>query len=280
MKKQPSDQQYPYVYSSSELGKYFGITIKGIEYYEKKGLIKPSRVGNNKQRRFDLMETYRIWMTRYLRQTGFNIDQTLTILNAQRPATAEKSFEEMIAALQRKQLKLDATVAVLQRHLELLKQLDAGPYFQLEQSPHYQWLFLRSMEKAHQSDAQQSKEYLQWNELMPITDASIRYGQDAINTGQVDLEPEIGMLITNDYFEKFGLAASDRVVSVPSRDCLHTILVGDSQQIKRREWLQPALDVIQARRLHLSGDVVTSLLLVLDNDETHLRFDEAWLPVG
>lgn len=275
-----STQHYPYIYSSSELGKYFGITIKRIEYYEKKGLIKPSRVGNSKQRRFDLMETYRIWMTRYLRQTGFSIDQTLAILNAEKPAIAQASFAGMIADLKRQQRRLDATVDVMERHLALLHKLDNGPCFELAMSSSFKWLFLRSMEGLHQSNAQQSAEYRQWNELMPIADASVRYKQDHVLGKAVDLEPEIGMIMTTAYFNQFELSVGARVETIPSQLCLHTILVGNSQQITSRQWLQPALDYLQQHDLRLQGDVVTSLLLVLDNDETHVRFDEAWLPVG
>lgn len=274
-----ANHDYPYVYSSSELGKYFGISIKGIEYYEKKGLIKPQRVGHNKQRRFDLMETYRIWMTRYLRQSGFNVDQTRTVLDADQPAVAEASFDDLLTDLKAQRAKLDATIAVLQRHMALLGQLADGPFFEETVSPAAKWLFLRSMEAAHESNAHQSREYRQWNELMPITDASVRYQQAAIVSGAPDLAPEIGMIITNAQFRRCGLTTSVRVRDLPPQRCLHTILVGDSQQIKRRQWLQPALAELKRRHLKLNGDVVTALLLVLDNDQAHIRFDEAWLPV-
>lgn len=276
--KQP-EHRYPYIYTSSELGKYFGITIKGIEYYEKKGLIKPNRVGNNKQRQFNLMETYRIWMTRYLRQIGFNVDQTLNVLNAEKPVAAEDAFAAMIAKLKRQQLRLNTTIEVLEHNLALLKKVDDGPFFEVTDSPDFKWLFLRSMEGAHRSDAHQSDEYRQWNELMPITDASVRYGHTAVVSDEKDLEPEIGMIMTSAHFDKFGLSSSTRVQSIPGQKCLHTVLVGDSQQIESRQWLQPALDELRRRHLNLQGDVLTSVLLVLDNDETHVRFDEAWLPV-
>jgi len=273
-------QHYPYIYSSSELGKYFGITIKGIEYYEKKGLIKPSRVGNSKQRRFNLMETYRIWMTRYLRQIGFNVDQTLALLNAKQPATAQASFADMIDKLKSQQMRLNVTIQVLERHLDLLRKLEVDSSGELEPSPSFKWLFLRSMDRAHDSNDRQSKEYREWNELMPITDASIKYKLSDVLSTDTDLEPEIGMVVTSENFKKFGLSESVRVKTIPSQTCLHVILAGDSQQVESREWLQPAIDYIHSNQLQLQGDVVTSLLLVLDNDETHIRFDEAWLPVG
>lgn len=92
---------YPYVYTSSELGKYFGISIKGIEYYERKKLINPKRVGNNNQRQFNLNDTYRIFMARYLSQSGLTLNDTLDVLNASNEQIALKFLVKICMILKK-----------------------------------------------------------------------------------------------------------------------------------------------------------------------------------
>lgn len=155
-------EKYPYVYTSSELGKYFGISIKGIEYYEKKKLVKPDRVGKGKQRRFNLNETYRVFMARYLRQAGFNINDTLRILNSPNESTALNSYKELLQSLQLKRKYSEIIIKVLSHNLALLKNAkQEQPKFELIKSPVFKRLFLREMDGLHQSNEEQTEEYRQ-----------------------------------------------------------------------------------------------------------------------
>lgn len=273
-------EKYPYVYTSSELGKYFGISIKGIEYYEKKKLVKPDRVGKGKQRRFNLNETYRVFMARYLRQAGFNINDTLRILNSPNESTALNSYKELLQSLQLKRKYSEIIIKVLSHNLALLKNAkQEQPKFELIKSPVFKRLFLREMDGPHQSNEEQTEEYRQWNKLLPISNASLRYKKDDILKRTANIEPEMGMIITKDYFNEFALKESERVEEVPSMTCLHTVLMGNAQDIERKIWFNSIRKELKNQHYYLNGDIITSLLLVLDNEKTQIRYDEAWIPV-
>lgn len=273
-------EKYPYVYTSSELGKYFGISIKGIEYYEKKKLVKPDRVGKGKQRRFNLNETYRVFMARYLRQAGFNINDTLRILNSPNESTALNSYKELLQSLQLKRKYSEIIIKVLSHNLALLKNAkQEQPKFELIKSPVFKRLFLREMDGLHQSNEEQTEEYRQWNKLLPISNASLRYKKDDILKRTANIEPEMGMIITKDYFNEFALKESERVEEVPSMTCLHTVLMGNAQDIERKIWFNSIRKELKNQHYYLNGDIITSLLLVLDNEKTQIRYDEAWIPV-
>lgn len=273
-------EKYPYVYTSSELGKYFGISIKGIEYYEKKKLVKPDRVGKSKQRRFNLNETYRVFMARYLRQAGFDINDTLRILNSPNKSTALNSYKELLQSLQLKRKYSEIIIKVMSHNLALLKNAkQEQPKFELIKSPVFKRLFLREMDGPHQSNEEQTEEYRQWNKLLPISNASLRYKKDDILKRTANIEPEMGMIITKDYFNEFALKESERVEEVPSTTCLHTVLMGNAQDIERKIWFNSIRKELKNQHFYLNGDIITSLLLVLDNEKTQIRYDEAWIPV-
>lgn len=272
--------KYPYVYTSSELGKYFGISIKGIEYYEKKKLVKPGRVGKSRQRRFNLNETYRVFMARYLRQAGFDISDTLEILNSPDKNTALDSYDELLQNLQLKKKHLEIIEEVMSHNLALLETAKPGqPKYELTGSPVFKRLFLREMDGPHQSNEEQTEEYRQWNMLLPISNASLRYKKDDILKKTANIEPEMDMIITKDYFNEFALKESERVEEVPSTTCLHTVLMGNAQDIERKIWFNSVRKELKDQHLFLNGDIITALLLVLDNEKTQIRYDEAWIPV-
>ncbi len=271
---------YPYVYTSSELGKFFGISIKGIEYYEKKKLVKPERVGKSKQRRFNLNETYRIFMARYLRQAGFDISETLGILNSPDKEKALNSYEGLLQNLQFKRKHLEAIIEVMNHNLALLEMAKKEQSeFELVKSPIFKRLFLREMNGPHQSNKEQTEEYRQWNMLLPISNASLRYKKVDILKKTTYIEPEMDMIITKNYFKEFGLKESERVEELPSTICLHTVLMGNAQDIERKTWFNSVRKELKKRNFLLNGDIITALLLVLDNEKAQIRYDEAWIPV-
>lgn len=233
-------------------------------------------MGKSKQRRFNLNETYRVFMARYLRQAS----DTLKILNSPNKNTALNSYEELLQSLQLKRKYSEIIIKVMTHNLALLKTAkQEQPKFELIKSPVLKRLFLREMDGPHQSNEEQTEEYRQWNMLLPISNASLRYKKSDILKKTVNIEPEMDMIITKDYFNEFSLKESERVEEVPSTNCLHTVLMGNAQDIERKIWFNSVRKELKSQNFCLNGDIITALLMVLDNEKTQIRYDEAWIPV-
>lgn len=114
---------------------------------------------------------------------------------------------------------------------------------------------------------------------MPISNASIRLKKDDVLQRRDDIEPEIGMLILKSNFDKFNLDNSNRVTTINATKCLHTVLVGSSEAIETKRWLDPTRNYLKKHDLRLTGDIITSMILVLDNRDVKVRYDEAWIPI-
>lgn len=109
---------------------------------------------------------------------------------------------------------------------------------------------------------------------MPVTHGSLRYSKnDFLNN--TELNPDIGMLISTENFKKFNFKESDRVISVNPRLYVHTVLIGDANEIKRDTWLMPIRQFVEDNNFKISGDIITSFIFVKQNT----RYDEAWIPI-
>ena len=270
-------KEYPYEYSSVQLGNFFGITVKGIEYYEKKGLISPQRIGTEKERRFNLKDTYRLFLSRYFKQADFSLKEIHNIFDQYDIATVSKIIEEKEKEIHKKELLIHAIDESMKHTSKLLKRISQinKPFFDVEiEVPDMKWLFVRNMNSPHIDDQQQLKEYKSWNELMPVTHGSLKYSKnDFLNN--TELNPDIGMLISTENFKKFNFKESDRVISVNPKLYVHTVLIGDANEIKRDTWLMPIRQFIKDNNFRLSGDIITSFIFVKQNT----RYDEAWIPI-
>ena len=88
-----------YIYSSTELSRYYDISIKGMAFYEEKGLIHPERIGQGQARRFGLQDCYRLASARMLRGCGFSLDETARLLEDGRAETLCRTLDERETAL-------------------------------------------------------------------------------------------------------------------------------------------------------------------------------------
>lgn len=270
-------KDYPYEYSSVQLGKFFGITVKGIEYYEKKGLISPERVGSEKERRFNLKDTYKLFLSRYFKQADFSLKEIHNIFEQTDLKDITEIINQKENEIHKQELLLHAINESLKHTSNVLEKISnmQESFFEIKSaSPEMKWLFVRNMNSPHIDNESQLKEYKRWNELMPITHGSLRYKKEDILANK-DLNPDIGMLISSQDFKTFDFKNSDRVNSVNDELCVYTVLIGNANEIKKDNWLRPAKQFIKSNNLEITGNIVTSFLLVKQD----IRYDEAWIPV-
>ncbi|MDL2218486.1 MerR family transcriptional regulator, partial [Christensenellaceae bacterium OttesenSCG-928-M15] len=68
-------------YKTSQIAKYYGMTNKGLEFYEEKGILTPEREENGKYRVYHLEDCYTIYGAKLFRRVGFSVEETLQMVN-------------------------------------------------------------------------------------------------------------------------------------------------------------------------------------------------------
>ena len=272
-------KQEEYIYSSSELSAFYGLTIKGMEFYEKKGLVHPERVGSGKMRRYSLEDSYRLYCTRMFKNCGFSIQDTIALLE-------DNSFDHARDALAQRMASMEREIRTQQRILEILRRTDAlmslaergAPFYEIVDCPGFYRLFLRRFDGPHESSAEETRDYRRWNDHLPITAASLRFPLADCRLDVRRVDTRVGLIVDRQDFDQLGFRESGRTQFIPGGRFLHTLLQGSSQRLAEADWLYPALRYMRANGLRQTGDAFSRMLFVVRAPEGDRRIDEAWFP--
>ncbi len=269
-----------YRYTTSQVAQYYGLTGKGLAFYESKGIISPQRTANMKYREFSLIDCYHLYDSKFYSNCGFSLSETAELIgHADLPDLKSRLLKqsEQIARDICRQTRLEIH---LKRLLSLLDSLDALiGQFQFTDSPAFYRLFVRRYFSPHESTAAQSHEFALWNQDIPINVASLKYDRDELISSCTQLNVNIGNIIREEDFHLLQYKTSDRTEYLPSRPCIYTVIAGNEEELYLPARLLPCLRYIEEQGLRLAGDPFTSMLIVAGTPQGRIRFDEAWFPV-
>ncbi|MCR4885191.1 MAG: MerR family transcriptional regulator [Clostridiales bacterium] len=270
-----------YVYSSTELSRYYGLTVKGMEFYERKNLIHPERIGKGKMRRIDLKNCYRLATVRMLQNCGFSLNDSAELLERNTP---EYLAERMAGRAEKLAADLEVQKGILEhiREKERLIRLvgDGGCRPVLVQTEPAVRLFVRLFNDEHESTDEETQEFAFWNTLMPITEASLCFPLRDILSEKPDLETEIGMIMTEKEMDRLGVKRSGRVQPIAGGLAVYGICAFEETVLDRKEPLKECLDFIRENGLQCCADGYSRLIHVMKNDRGEsIRYDEVWFPV-
>ena len=270
-----------YIYSSTELSRYYGISVKGMEFYEQKNLVHPERIGPGKTRRYNLPDCYQFATARMLRNCGFCIEDTAALLADSRPEYVRNRFTARADQLEEEIRLQEGVVRGIRRKTEGIESIqkgDIGP--RVQRHPGFFRLFIRRFAGRHTSTEEESGQLSHWNRLMPITEASLRIPkEDLLGAGEI-MDTEVGMIITQEDFFRYHLDRTDRVSFIPPGRAVYGIASGPETELDRKEALEPLLALIRQREYVVSGDGFSRLIHVMDDERAQRkRYDEVWIPI-
>lgn len=267
-------------YRSSEIARYYGMTNKGLQFYEDKGILTPERAENGKYRVFHLDDCYTIYQAKLLRRCGFSVDDTMQLIDRsderayrERMLKRKKEVEKEVKAMERVAFHMDEVCA-------LLADLDGrcGRYEEALRPPMLR-LFVRTYASPHECSQEEAEEFALWNNWLPVNRASLLFPREAALSGTEAIDTGIGNIMLEPDFALLGFPRSSRVTFYPQARCIYTVVSGDPQNMSDPRWLSGAMAHLEERGLALRGDILTRYIGIFDRPGGQRRFDEAWLPV-
>ncbi len=269
-----------YIYSSTELSRYYGISIKGMAFYEEKDLIHPMRIGSGMTRRFGLQDCYRLASARMLHNCGFTLDETAHMLKDNKTEVLSAHLKERAEHLQQELLLQQGILSGIQRLQGMLQCIQQGNMpIEITTLPAMRWLFIRRFHEEHTSTDEEANEFCFWNNLMPITEASLHIPLSSIMDASPSMETEIGMIISEEDFHCCHLKEGDRVHNVQESLAIHGFLSCKETELDQKSSIAPFLAYAQSHHLTLCGDCYTRLIFSLSDSGENIRWDEVWFPV-
>lgn len=274
------EKEITYKYSTSEISQYYGLTGKGLAFYEEKGLISPGRQNNKKYREYSLRDCYHLYYSKFYRSCGFQLNEIICMLEDESIEDISSNFKEKAKMLEEEAKYKERISWHLNRISSKLDNLPQGVnIFSVKERPEMYRLYVRRLNDRHESSPEESKEFSFWNKNIPINVASLQFPYLDIIAGLTEFNTGIGNIILAEDFEFLKLEKSKRVQYLPPQKCLHTIICFPDIKLNSLEPLMPSLEYMKKNGLKLAGDPVTEMLIVVNTDHGGIRYDEIWFPV-
>lgn len=269
-----------FIYSTSQLSRFYDLTPKGLAYYEKQGLIHPERKEESSYRIFQLNDCYSLYHSKFYKNSGLSLKEMVDL---------EKggSLHEVIQSLNSSSAKELEKIRIEERILERVQEItgllndfmENGPTYKLTDRPDSYRLFVRNFDFHHVSDEKSAEEFAKWNSYIPINTASLLYKKEKVLSNDSEMNVNIANIISAKDLDFLGLEKSDLVIHYPSCRCIETIISGKSNGIDSSDWLKKPLQYLKENGYILNGDILTSMLLVTGEKDNRTRYDLAWFPI-
>lgn len=265
-------------YRTSDVQALYGLSNKGLFFYEDKGLISPKRTSTNQYRSYTLCETSKLHRCRMFREYGFTVDDSVMMVRECTPELLRSKLSSRKEEIFRQALRLELLMEQLDKTTRLVQQIEAGkiPY-KIRMRPEMLRVALRDMGDHYTDDT--SAQYKEWQNYIPFACASLCIDMNGIESGSDTLPVNLGFMIEKEYVDRLGCGLLLGSVEIPPLACLYTIVSGSDDELDEAERIRPALEWMDANGYVLNGRIITQMIATFDAGAGMKRYDKAWFPV-
>lgn len=264
-------------YKTSDILSLYGLSNKGLFYYEEKGLISPQRSFGGNYRVFTLRETSRLHECRLLRSYGFSVEDSVSLVVNASPDELVASFERRLNEIHRDMIWSQMVTEQLQRDIESIKRIQCGDIpWEIMERPSMIRVSLRDMHSSY--DQQGEARYQHWQKYLPIANASLLFPE--CESAHDEIPVNLGFIMDASVTDQLSIEIPDNAELLKPVKCLHTFIAGSNHLLNQKQRLSSLLDYINAHHLQISGCIVTRMIASCDIGNGMQRFDHLWCPIA
>lgn len=171
-------------YRIGEVADFFGLTKEGVRYYEKKGIIRPTREEQTGYRYYEREEITRLKQIRFYQSMGFSIEESQAMIAETAYDQVERRIEDKLAELSKRENEIASMKRELMVQQAALRRFESGSV-ELARVPDR--LFLRRVPGEASADTPEERETIAqarldekaWIDAMPpATLCAIHYDRE------------------------------------------------------------------------------------------------------
>lgn len=110
------------MYTVTKVAQITGVTIKTLHYYQKVGLLKPTRVGENNYRYYSDEDIKMLQEILVYRTMGFSLNGIHDLMQSQKNDTRIKRLEHQLIQVQEQMSELKSVIATIERTIKAEKE--------------------------------------------------------------------------------------------------------------------------------------------------------------
>ncbi len=259
-----------------QMARMLGITVNGVRFLEREGLVSPTRDEGNGYRQFSLEDQATLYMYKLYRMAGLNMTDIKEALTSE-PNEAVRVMRRSVAEQRRILYECECAADKIEEFLD--KGMDA-PRFELAARPELHCVPYPVYQGEAVTSASASLFSQQYNYLiehMPSSFFGITFRRDAEGPGW---SAERNIVITDDTYTDLAEPVLSHVERFPARDrCLHAIVRCTSEEGDERFLHEPLAWLEEQGLAADDGDIVARFLYGQKLDDRLAYRLEMWVPV-
>lgn len=268
-------------YSTADISKLYNLSPKGLAYYEKKGVISPSREQGNQYRVFSSVECANLYLAKFYRSFQFSMDESAELAMHASPDELDQQLAKKDEELTKQIHLLQELSTQLKRQKERVSLLSKRPLpWTYTTSPDSLYVFIRRHDRSNgKTICENIDEYGNWISKAPFSAASIMVDPSSLENN-APFFYSLGFIVDWNFADKLGLPQSENTIRLEPRRCLYTIVKDEHTDYFSPIRFLPAAKRIKSEGNKIIGNPFTRMIATVVENEKLMRYDEAWFPIG
>ena len=265
-------------YRIGDVAKILGISPDLLRYYEKKGVVKPTKDKNNDYRYYDFWDINFLLDCLWFKRFGFSIDNISDMVKIPSVDELDSLFldkeDEIRASIARGQLLLKRSEEH-RRDLALAKSPDG--VCEIVESPEYVRYLNRYTDNFDNSPTLQKLSH-DWLDLMPFTHRCFEIPEETLlsEDGQ---DYAWGLSLGMDYVKLLNVSTAPPVVHVPAGKSLHSVFTSTGKGNFSPQCIHYMVEYCMEKGLEICGPARGNLLCSLSTGDGMTGHFEVWIPI-
>lgn len=261
-------------YKIGDVERILGIPAETLRYFEKKGLITPSKNEVNNYRYYDTLDLNKLVAYKAYRGMEFPMDESLKIINSLSHAEVTGSINSQIELIHKKINYYQSLLVRLEELKHSYEQVEASEdKFCLTDSPEV-LLFYNQVNDTFSTEEEQMEMTHIWLKQLPFICLALHIPKDELPLGSI---VHYGYAISTHYEEIIVQLNTPGVQKIPSQKSVYTIIACESLT---PDSFKEALDYMRKNDLVLNGDIIGWIINEECTASEVIRYFEVWLPIA
>ena len=267
-------------YRIGEIAKMLGVSAEAVRYFEKIGLIHPTRDEESGYRLYEVGEHNILMRARGYSRFGFTLAEAAELI-------ANGDLADLTAALKGREAPLKESIRqqmlllrCLKRRREHLDRVCAlGERFRVETSPPLYGVLYRRGYEFMQKEGM-SGQVREWAEKKPFAEALLVYKKETILAGGKGYY--LGLCMEEEFAKAFGVDRQAGVEYFPPRKSVYSLRRIPHERAVESDLprsFAPTLAFLKEQGLKLAGDSCGRTLHTSKKNGEYVHYCEQWFPV-
>lgn len=264
-------------YRIGDVVSLLSLTREAIRAYENKEIIAPRRDDQSGYRYYDLTDLGALIRVRRYRTYGFNLDEIAQMLNdLDTPQIVERLMEraaQIRCEIEEKERLLDC----LNKWTSIVRGIPDGiDRFTIEYSPELYVIALTDGERLVDGKYARSR-LREWVDREPFV---FSVGKWIIQEDGCSNDcPQMFLCAEARDMERLGIDRSTPVEYWPSRRCIHTVIMRESESENQWEGVEPALDYAGKHNYRICGAPFIRTIMLAHKSTSSKIYRDLWIPI-